>query len=803
MVDQAHGQDMFAGARSPRRSVLDLLSSVPLGISLLSVLFAYCWLGSAGLFFPVWTDGGLAWRHVMVRQWRAFELTEFEWFHTWFFVGLCGLICLNMAVATVRRIPFNAMKAGVWMIHSGVVVLAIGSVIYFATKVEGDTPVLRRQVVATLPDGATVAIPAVVGARAQVGPYAIEVASVQPDYELRTTGFEGVTDFAVQVMVTQPRAGAEVDTTFIRQLLAGHPQFTEDVIPGEGRVVNIERYGGAALLDRPITLLLEPVPQDAFWVKDSWALYVREVGAQTWTQRNIPSGGGWFGRGLPRYNDSFGATDDVWPVEGADSSGTDAIDLSVHRADDALGDVDVRVTGYLRYGEMQSRRVPSADVAGSPLVDVAMAMSDGRVFRYQLAAWEPAERSQLEGRLAFEWLERPADLELLRARLAPGELTFTVLSADGSGPYQEVVAVLNELGEPDGSPFKPIGDTGFTYRLGPAIGGLAVGPGQSASFVAVELQTPEGEVIRRAVCSDPAFTIDRHGVTGGGKPDARIVTLYRPSGREQLVFVAGPGVESTASAPVKLLWRSSGGAVLEQAMRAGDGVEVQPGMTLRLEQYAAHSGVQTRPMIVVPEQRDQDAQANHTFSLIKVQLTPAGGPPIERWLPFQRYVFDDAVYERAGLSRFEPARVDLPDGRSVELAFGRERRALPTAVELEDFVLTSHVGGFTGNVASVRDWTSVLRSAGDDRVVRVSVNAPKQVGGVWLFQSYWDAPRGARGAGDTGSPGFGFTGLGVGTRRGVVVALLGAGLACCGMVYASYVKPIVRRRMRTGGGALS
>ena len=54
-------------------------------------------------------------------------------------------------MTTIRRIPFNALKLGVWMIHSGMIILAVGSVIYFGTKVEGDTPVFRRAVVITGP----------------------------------------------------------------------------------------------------------------------------------------------------------------------------------------------------------------------------------------------------------------------------------------------------------------------------------------------------------------------------------------------------------------------------------------------------------------------------------------------------------------------------------------------------------------------------------------------------------------------------------------------------------------------------
>jgi hypothetical protein len=41
-----------------------------------------------------------------------------------------------------------------------------------------------------------------------------------------------------------------------------------------------------------------------------------------------------------------------------------------------------------------------------------------------------------------------------------------------------------------------------------------------------------------------------------------------------------------------------------------------------------------------------------------------------------------------------------------------------------------------------------------------------------------------------------FTGLGVGNRQGVVTQLLGCCLAVVGMIYAFYIKPIIKRRRR-------
>ena len=145
---------------------------------------------------------------------------------------------------------------------------------------------------------------------------------------------------------------------------------------------------------------------------------------------------------------------------------------------------------------------------------------------------------------------------------------------------------------------------------------------------------------------------------------------------------------------------------------------------------------------------------------------------------------------------YEPTVVHLADGRHIEMLFSRERHPLPVPVVLDDFELTTHIGGYAGNNASVRDWSSIVRFAEDDEwssPVRVSVNAPRENGGFWYFQSQWDPPIAPRGN-ERGSAGLNYTVLGVGNREGVLMQLLGCCIAVIGMIYAFYVKPAIRRR---------
>src|SRR5687767_11875140 len=85
--------------------LLSLFSSIWLGVTLLALLFVYSAIGSSGVpIHPNILDPS---HWVAVRQLRPFEMTEFEWFHWWPFDLLIALICVNLVVATLRRIPFK------------------------------------------------------------------------------------------------------------------------------------------------------------------------------------------------------------------------------------------------------------------------------------------------------------------------------------------------------------------------------------------------------------------------------------------------------------------------------------------------------------------------------------------------------------------------------------------------------------------------------------------------------------------------------------------------------------------------
>src|SRR5690606_13453759 len=118
-------------------------------------------------------------------------------------------------------------------------------------------------------------------------------------WELRTGEDEGQVTYAVSVLIQTP------ERRFVRQLLAGYPEYTEDVIPGEGRAI---RVTGEAILDDSINLSLGQVTQRDFYLMQSSALYVRERGQTEWAQRPL--------RDLPKYQDYLVDHDDVFLAPG-------------------------------------------------------------------------------------------------------------------------------------------------------------------------------------------------------------------------------------------------------------------------------------------------------------------------------------------------------------------------------------------------------------------------------------------------------------------------------------------------------
>ncbi len=772
----------------PLTLLLNVLSSVPLGIATLILLFIYSSVGSAGILYPIHPNifHPAAWTHAQLRQWRPFELTEFEWFIWWPFNLLIALLCVNLVITTVRRIPFKVINLGVWMIHTGIIILALGSVWYFSTKVEGDAPVIRRSIHIQTPGNAEATLVAMPGSSLSVSSgdqqWRFEVTATDPSWEIRSGADSGKTAFSVNVMITPPDG-----QSFIRQLLADYPEYTEDLIRTNDPSQPFKRAKKVLGEDQPlvntaVTLSLQPDPQSSFYLVHSFALYLRERGTQQWIERPID--------GLPRYNDYISAAAEVWPSPAVPAP--DPIDISVpaRTSDDPLAGKDLQIAGYLRYARVLPQNVDGGDRL-NPVASLRVVASTGQQFNYELEAFNPALSTAENGAVAFRWAATPQEFESLR------KPPHMIVSVPKAGIKDLELSVPPGSSAEQGVQYQKIEGTDYEIGVRRIEDALVLG-NQAYRLAILSIRTPSGEFSRWAF-EDASLTRDRESgssdVHGAGTLlDPDIDIRYVPGrGVASLLIVAGP--EENA---LRAVVATSPTESRVDSLVVGSGMKFDQSLDYAVTSYAPRAVLQNRPWIVPVAQRDRDADVEQYFTLAKVQIpdaTPTNGTP---WVRFHKYPFES---EQETLMRYylEPTVYRLKDGREIEVILSRRRMSLPDPVILDSFHLTTNVGGYTGEQGTIRDYTSqvsFITPNGNTPPESVSTNAPISHGGYAYFQAFWDPPLPGRGPGDPGSKGMNYTVLGVGNREGVWVQLFGCCLAVVGMIYAFYVKPAIKRRRR-------
>lgn len=732
--------------------LLNALSSVWLGIIWASLLFIYSSIGSA---IPT------------IRQLPWLEMTEFEWFHWWPFNLLILLFCMTLVLATLRRIPLRTVNAGVWTIHSGIIMLCAGSYWYFATKVEGDAPVFRRKVTINMPGMTSpVDMVAVPGSdkMVTVGPdnWHFQVQSTNTDWPILSEPDAGKKAYAVNVMVRPP-----FGDPFVRQLLAGYPQYTEDVMPGKGRAI---KTIGRKLVNEELQLELDFHPTTHFHVMDTWALFIRRVGETQWVERPIEK--------LPRYNDRIGSRDQVFndphfPVT------LRPLDLNVPAVsnDDALANASVHVSGYLRYAHMDRRWRGDGNQL-NPVLTLRLVSTMVPPREYELVAIDSQRSRTADGNIQFLWLSDRSEV----ANLPADSRALLRISVPEANSDVEVFLTQDKIG----GDFIPLGSGEFSYRISAVHDNLALpNQGRPVSIAAVEFKTPEGQ-FRRWVASVPELTKDLTGdstdphAMDSKAPDPRIITRYQPQ-TPPVIFAGYPG-------GLHFVFNGPDGRLIGRDVRAGELIQLFDDLSLRVDEFHTHAVAEVKPFVVPPPR--QQAKVGQNFSMARVEVQTRRGVE-SQWLNFARYVFPDSEYAMGGRFAYAPVVFQSDDG-PVEVMLSRRRVPLPNPIAMEDFKLDTHVGGFTGSALTIRNYISRLRfleSGKWSEPVDIAVNAPTESGGFWYFQSEWDRPDPNQAGG-----GMNFTGLGIGNRHGVYLQLLGCCVAVAGMIFAFYVKPVIKRR---------
>lgn len=762
--------------------LVDLFSSITFGVILLTLLFIYSSIGSSGVPMSWRILDPAVWHSV--RELPMFEMTEFEWFHWWPFDVLIALITLTLVVTTVRRIPFRPVNYGVWMIHSGLIIMGIGCVMYFSTKIEGDAVVIRRAVNITLPDGTTGSMPAIPGnfleLEGENGPTSFFVQEVNPRWPILSGDDEGKEAYSVTVAVQQP------GRSFQRQMLAGYPEYTEDIMRSGNPAQPFQRAVkviGEKLLDDELSVTLDYAPTTDFYVAHhltkAWALYLREKGTTEWIERKLD--------GVPLFNDHIASLDDVHTAPGQKRPPLRPLDVIAPASDprDPLADVEIGISRYLRYARMNSQWGGGGEML-FPYAEVRMENEVGASLEHELTAFDPTTAVSRDGLVQFRWAETENDLLDMDQPVMPA-LRIEVLE---TGRVDEVSITDFSRSNPD-SPWIPIPDTEYEYRVETVQDDMRI---TDTTVSVAMLEIRKGDKTWQRWAFDHTFpNRDLDAGQHGDEIalDTAITFRYIPGNRlAPLTLVAGPQERD-----LSMIFQIDEDEPKVVDVKIGEPIDLRGGIKVTVTSYIPRAKVVERPMIVPPAQRNRDAGL--TFAMVRADVMIPGATQSE-WVTFHQYPIET---RNDTLRRFwlEPVTVRAADGREIEMILSRQRMTLPEPVVLDDFEIKSHVGGFSGKVSSIADWISQVRFDEGSGVLSesksVSMNKPASHHGLFYFQAQWDPPQESRGSGDPPSQGLNYTVLGVGNGRGRITMLLGVIISVIGMIYAFYYKPIIKRRL--------
>ncbi len=663
---------------------------------------------------------------VTVRRLPAFEMTELEFYSWWPLRVVLVLFVMTMIVSTVRRIAFNLPNLGVLTVHTGIILLGLGSIYYGAMKLEGDVLLLA-------------------------GP----------------TGADG--------------------------------------LPTDGP------------------------PQAGFYDRGEVALWISQ--GRGWDQRLLS--------GVPRYNayalaagleDSALETAEVLrPLEETGRK----LDVAVPPTQTGVSDPDVglRIVGYAPYAEQRTDWTPAPAPAGGTANPVhfveffsdvtpqgELVRSDRPLFRFYFVPDRPRlrvsqlpfltleYRRQLDG-LSWRELTAPAP-SAARHALAitmPGEATPTVIPV-GEGQTFEWGGLGFEVEQLLPEPPFPIITAGYEDS--------------TSSVAIVKITNGDDEITRWVYSRFPEISQDlREGEQADGRPN-------REGADESLVRVryldlTGLHVvfDDRGDGRTRVAIRQPGNAVrvIEDA-QIGQRFTIVEGLDLRRSESWAHAAEIERPIPVPEIDREGEFIGTHDKAMLAVEVSLGDWRRVV-WLPFMKYL---------NIGQSEATRVELPDGRSMRLAFARARRALPGfQIRMVDFEMVAydHRGAPRDYRSTIHVEPSGANQWFEPYTRKTQLNAPLRAPFVWsderglianvlgfvgsrldpaqfkFAQAGWDAQGWERtqALADQGAipePYAQFTILHVGNNPGIHVIALGGVLMAVGTPWAFYVKPWMLKRRK-------
>lgn len=717
------------------------MSSIWLGIGLLAVIILYSSVGSAVPPF---------------RQY--FELTEFEYFNHWIFGTLIGLFCLALTAATVFRIVFNRINLGVITVHAGLLVLALGCVLYFGRKIEGDVLLFNPRVevlsAQRLHNG---------GGDPVIGQV---VAAPGRSWEANMPGLGG--RYRLDVESVEHQGLTTAGQVKLRVVTPESPQGREVVLKQDS-----PRDLFVQLNDR-IFLSLKPANvTDRFYDSNAPALLMRR-GDQTllFSLKGLPFYGERFVPEVETVRDTSGAAVESGSLVRIPGIDRWSLPLEVGASDGVnLSDWPFRmeIDGYLPYATMQRIAVPGGTEL-NPMARVEVE-SGGQNHGDWLFARVPRDsRFSIPGVAAVEFAWLGADGKI------PEEWTRSI---SGGHVLEVWVKDKNVRRQYDLQPGQSIDVDGTEYKLTlediqddwPLV--TAGVEGARSPIARVLVRSGNRSFHRSVLQRFPQLNQDRDDagkkLSEKGLVDENLELRYTDASIPSAIIVAGADLS-----PVAVV-TALGGKRSVRAIKEGEPLQLGDDVTLTLAELIQRPRFEDKPAVIPVEQRR--SQLGRQTSMIRLHLVSRAGDWQTRiWVPFEPY--NDALTETVP----HWSSVVVPGVGQVEFIYGRMPQPLPGRVALREMEVQFYPGGTRPS-----EWKSHIRwedpMTGQVREGVAFLNNTARIGPWTLFQS-GEAP-------DHES----YTILGVGNRDGVMTMLLGCTLITIGMIYAFYVKPILKRRL--------
>ncbi len=715
----------------------------------------YDW--GTGEGFMLFADFCQRYSGTTLRRLPALEMTELEFYAWWPLQVILLAFVLNMVVATVRRIEFRFVNIGVLSVHTGIVLIALGSLYYGSSKREGETLLLAGP---ATPEGEMTPGPwedvyydsmrTAIHARVAGGSWMQLPLKGVPRYNdyniearLGETLFEGIQhaleahdDGGRTLSIEAPDPPATSDIADLRFRVVGYCAYADDEPAVDWRRVDV-----STMRSVPAGFVLNPVR-------------VIEMSLPFANERGEPEVRSTKMLFLPRRPaDRLVVMDDL------------EVEYEIERDPQRTADLLTKTPAGVRHALLVE--VPEAGVR-----EVYPLTSD---FAEQFDAFDadaPAAETIRVGDTGWR-------VEVL-ALLREPPLKIVTSGYEGASSSVAVLRVAHDGGEA----FRR-----WVYSRFPEI-----------TQDLLTSTTPDGRPRRRD--ADPAIRISYLDLT-----KIRFYLNEHEDGRLDLIIRAPDG-EVTS---IEDLGSHEGHADL-----------------LRVVERWEHAERFERPIPVPSHLQQKDQVGTHDRAQIALEITSTRYPDWKTlvWVPFTRYLDRSAheAFRRQGRERW----VRLPDGRALEVVFGRAwRRFESFRLRLLDFRMIEYA--FRG---APRDYQSTVEvapqvaGAFEPFVHTARLNAPlrapfnvydtrlnpvvrfirRLLSGLdprqyKLSQAGWDPTTWERtqqavDRGELKRPFVTHTILHVGNNPGIHIIALGGILMALGIPWAFYVKPWLLRRAK-------